>query len=77
MWSATAHRETLTGGDPRAYLSKQLVNVAIGLVLMALVIATDHRWVRILAPLVYLGSVVGLRPGADHGRRRSTAPGPG
>lgn len=60
VWSATAHRETLTGGDPRAYLSKQLSNVAIGLVLMAVVMATDHRWVRILTPVVYVGSVVGL-----------------
>src|SRR3954451_25498167 len=60
VWSATSHREDLTGGDPTAYLKKQLVNVAIGLVLMVLVIATDHRWVRIMAPLVYLASVAGL-----------------
>ena len=60
VWSATSHRADLTGGDTTAYLRKQLVNVAIGLVLMVLVLATDHRWVRIVAPLVYLGSVVGL-----------------
>lgn len=60
VWSATMHREHLTGGDPTAYLEKQLVNVAIGLVLMVMVLATDHRWVRILAPLVYLASVAGL-----------------
>ncbi|WP_395657546.1 rod shape-determining protein RodA [Nocardioides sp.] len=60
VWSATSHREDLTGGDPRAYLHKQLVNVAIGLVLMVVVTATDHRWVRIVAPLVYLGSICGL-----------------
>jgi rod shape determining protein RodA len=60
VWSATSHRDDLTGGDPKAYLEKQLVNVAIGLVLMMMVLATDHRWVRILAPLVYLGSIVGL-----------------
>jgi penicillin-binding protein 2 len=52
-------REDLTGGDPTAYLRKQLVNVAIGLVLMVMVLATDHRWVRILAPLVYLASSAG------------------
>ena len=28
--------------------------------LTVLVMATDHRWVRILAPLVYVASVVGL-----------------
>lgn len=60
VWSATAPRDLLTGGDPRAYLTKQLSNVALGLVLMTLVVATDHRWVRILAPVVYLGSLVGL-----------------
>ena len=60
VWSATTHRDDLTHGDPTAYLKKQLVNVAIGLVLMVIVLATDHRWVRIFAPFVYLGSVIGL-----------------
>ncbi len=60
VWSATSHREDLTGGDTTAYLQKQLVNIAIGLVLMVVVLATDHRWVRIVAPLIYLGSVGGL-----------------
>ncbi|MGC4109242.1 MAG: rod shape-determining protein RodA [Nocardioides sp.] len=60
VWSATSHRTDLTGGDPTAYLRKQLVNVTIGLVLMVVVMATDHRWVRILAPLAYLGSIAGL-----------------
>ena len=60
VWSATSTRADLTGGDPAAYLRKQVVNVAIGVVLMVLVLATDHRWVRILAPLVYLASVIGL-----------------
>lgn len=60
VWSATSHRADLTGGDTTAYLRKQLVNVVIGLVLMVVVLATDHRWVRIVAPLVYLGSVAGL-----------------
>lgn len=60
VWSATTTREDLTGGNPTAYLTKQLINVAIGLVLMVMVMATDHRWVRILAPVFYLGSIVGL-----------------
>src|SRR4051812_34786412 len=60
VWSATSHREDLTGGDPTAYLKKQLVNILIGLVLMVIVLATDHRWVRIVAPLVYVASLVGL-----------------
>jgi rod shape determining protein RodA len=60
VWSATSHRDTLTDGDPQAYLKKQLVNIAIGAVLAVMVTATDHRWVRILAPLVYVASIVGL-----------------
>jgi rod shape determining protein RodA len=60
VWSATVHRENLTAGDPESYLKKHLVNIAIGVVLGVMIIATDHRWVRILAPLVYAASVVGL-----------------
>jgi rod shape determining protein RodA len=60
VWSATVTRDDLTGGDPTSYLKKQLVNIAIGIVLGVMITATDHRWVRILAPLVYVGSVIGL-----------------
>jgi len=60
VWSATAHRDDLTDGDPTAYVRKQLVNVCIGLVLLVVVMATDHRWVRIVAPLVYVASIGGL-----------------
>ncbi|MBZ5733042.1 rod shape-determining protein RodA [Nocardioides sp. TRM66260-LWL] len=60
VWSATSHRTTLTGGDDTAYLRKQLLNVAIGLVLATGVILAGHRWVRLLAPVAYLGSIVGL-----------------
>ncbi|MFL6107715.1 MAG: rod shape-determining protein RodA [Marmoricola sp.] len=60
VWSSTSANNVLTHGHPTAYLRKQLVNVVIGLGLAAAVFATDRRWVRILAPLVYVGSVVGL-----------------
>ncbi|GAA1923827.1 rod shape-determining protein RodA [Nocardioides lentus] len=60
VWSATVGRDDLTGGDPQAYLRRQLVNVAVGSVLFVLVLATDHRWIRIVAPVVYLASLVGL-----------------
>ncbi|MBF4763009.1 rod shape-determining protein RodA [Nocardioides islandensis] len=67
VWSATSHREDLTHGDPSAYLKKQVVNIAIGLVLLAVVTATDHRWVRILAPVVYVASIAGLVLVLTHG----------
>ena len=60
VWSATATNDTLTAGQPTAYLHKHLVNMMIGLVLASAVMATDHRWVRIVTPLVYVASVVGL-----------------
>ena len=60
VWSATSSRTDLTGADPNSYLKKQLVNIAIGVVLGVMIVATDHRWVRILAPLVYAASVLGL-----------------
>jgi rod shape determining protein RodA len=60
VWSATAGRADLTAGDPTAFVKRHLVNIAIGVVLGVMVAATDHRWVRILTPLVYAASVLGL-----------------
>ena len=60
VWSATSARDVLTGGDPRAFLSRQLVNVVLGLALMMIVAAVEHRWVRLLAPVVYLAAVAAL-----------------
>ncbi len=55
VWSATSHEV-----DPYAYLKRHLVNVAIGLLLSAAVMATDHRYLRLLAPAVYGVSLIGL-----------------
>ncbi len=60
VWSATSARNDLTSGDPNAFVKRHLVNIAIGVVLGVMVAATDHRWVRILAPLVYVASIIGL-----------------
>lgn len=60
VWSATASNEALSGGNDSPYIVRHLTNIAIGLALAALVAAIDHRWVRIWAPVVYLGGVVGL-----------------
>lgn len=60
VWSATWHRDILTDGNSAAFRNRQVVNIAIGLVLMVLVLAVEHRWVRALTPLFYLGSVTGL-----------------
>ena len=60
VWSSTATNDSLTHGHDTAYLRRHLVNIAIGSVLFVMVLATDHRWVRILAPLAYLASIGGL-----------------
>jgi rod shape determining protein RodA len=60
VWSSTAHNVALTGGDSTALVTKHLTNISIGMGLAVVVAATDHRWVRIWTPLVYLGAIVGL-----------------
>ena len=60
VWSATGSNEALTGRDSTAYIHKHVTNIGVGVVLAVLIAATDHRWVRIWAPVVYLGAVVGL-----------------
>ena len=60
VWSATLNQPELTGGDDTAYLTKQATNVVVGAALAALVAATDHRWLRIWAPAVYVASIAGL-----------------
>jgi rod shape determining protein RodA len=51
---------TQPSADPRAYFIKQLINVAVGLVLMVGVSLLDYRQVRLFAPLVYLAACLGL-----------------
>jgi rod shape determining protein RodA len=60
VWSATEGNDALTGGDSTAYLARHVMNIGIGLALAWLVAATDHRWLRLWTPVVYVGAVVGL-----------------
>ena len=60
IWSATHNRTSLTDGNQYAYLMRHALNFAIGLVLAVGAAVTDHRRVRILAPVLYALSVVGL-----------------
>ncbi len=60
VWSATRSNEALTNGDSTMFVTKHLVNIAIGVVLATIVAATDHRWVRLWAPVVYLVAIIGL-----------------
>ncbi|MCW2911796.1 MAG: sfr [Actinomycetia bacterium] len=51
---------TQPSADPRSYLIKQLINVALGVILMVVVSLLDYRQIRLLAPFVYLAAVLGL-----------------
>ena len=60
VWSATEPGLAASGQDPRTYLKKQLLNVAIGLVLMAGVSLVDTRQLRSWAPFFYGCTVLSL-----------------
>jgi len=60
VWSATRQRSQLTGGDPQYFLKRHLLNLAVGVVLAAIVSALDHKRLRALTPIVYLFALLGL-----------------
>ena len=60
IWSATRPQLLQAGGDPQAFLKKQLLNVVIGLVLLAAVSMLDYRLLRAYAPIGYLLACLGL-----------------
>ncbi|NEA37035.1 rod shape-determining protein RodA [Streptomyces sp. SID13031] len=60
IWSATYERTALTEGNQHVFLLRHALNFAIGLVLAVLAAVSDHRRVRILAPVLYAASVAGL-----------------
>ena len=60
VWSATQPSLRAASLNSRTYLEKQLLNVAIGLVLMAAASLASSRQLRLLAPVVYLAACLGL-----------------
>jgi rod shape determining protein RodA len=60
VWAATKPAEQAAGLDPNTYLKKQLLNVAIGLVLAVLATAIDYRTLRTYTPVLYVGCLLGL-----------------
>jgi rod shape determining protein RodA len=60
VWSATRARTALTGGDPQFFLKRHLLNLAIGVVLMALTSALSYPWLRACAPVFYVLAFLGL-----------------
>ncbi|HEX6934741.1 MAG TPA: rod shape-determining protein RodA [Streptosporangiaceae bacterium] len=60
VWSASRPELLQAGVDPQTYLKKQLVYLAIGLVLMAAVGLLGVRRLRALTPAAYLATLAGL-----------------
>ncbi len=60
VWSATQPGLLAAGQDPRTYRKKQLLNVAIGLVLIIGVSLVDTRQLRTWSPFFYGATVVAL-----------------
>ncbi len=58
VYSATAHKPALSGGNPRLFLERQAVWLLLGLGAMVLATAVDYRVLRDLSPLVYLGTLL-------------------
>ncbi|HEY3976088.1 MAG TPA: rod shape-determining protein RodA [Streptosporangiaceae bacterium] len=60
VWAATEPGLLKAHEDTRTYLMKQLLNIAIGLVLMVAVAMLDYRKLRLYAPVLYGLSCLGL-----------------
>ena len=60
VYSATRQKMIDAGVDPQSYLKKHLLNIGIGLALGVMTSLFDYRALRAYAPIVYLGSLVGL-----------------
>jgi rod shape determining protein RodA len=60
IWSATAPALLEQGANPHGYLLKQILNIALGIVLMLVVSSLDARQIKLYAPVVYGLSCLGL-----------------
>ena len=60
IYSATHHGLIANGGDPMAFVNRQVMALGVGLVGMAAVCMLDYRVYRVWAPVLYGGSLVVL-----------------
>ena len=60
VYSATRQKMLDAGLDPQSYLKKHLINIAIGAALGLMTALFDYRALRAYAPIVYVGSLLGL-----------------
>ena len=60
VWSATRTRLQQAGANPQTYLAKHLLNTALATVLLVCAARVDSRVLRLIGPLLYLASIIGL-----------------
>jgi rod shape determining protein RodA len=58
VWSATRNRSDLNQGDPYYFLTRHMVSLVVGLLLMAGMVWLGHRRVRGAVPFLYGASVL-------------------
>jgi rod shape determining protein RodA len=58
IYSATRDTQKAAGLDPKIYLAKQGVFIALGLLVMLAVASIDYRRLLDLSPIMYIGSLV-------------------
>jgi rod shape determining protein RodA len=60
VWSATRTRLAEAGGNPQTYLARHLLNTGLGAVLLFLAARVDSRIMRLIGPVLYACSILGL-----------------
>jgi rod shape determining protein RodA len=60
VFSATQHKQDITGITAAGYLKRQALWVALGVVAMVVTAVIDYRVLRDLAPVLYVGAVLVL-----------------
>ncbi|MGN6679732.1 MAG: FtsW/RodA/SpoVE family cell cycle protein, partial [Streptosporangiaceae bacterium] len=60
IWSATQPMLIRQGANPHGFLLKQMLNIALGIVLLLIVSSLDSRQLKLYAPILYGLSCLGL-----------------
>ncbi len=60
VWSATRPRAIAVGTDPQGYLKKHVLTIVLAIGIAWLTSRLDYQLLRAYAPVLYVGSVLGL-----------------
>ncbi len=58
VYSSTRQKQLAAGLDPEHYFKRQLLFVALGLIALVVSVSFDYRWLRDVAPVVWIGTIV-------------------